>query len=259
MFACLVPPAVRTDGRTTLRIRFDPTAPPSPESAAELAALVRDWFGVADKGAFCAANAAPESSSIAIVTHPVPHALEVTWELDLHSVDARCWRVLRNDLYAFSRIVTPLESMALAQPGGPDTGHLISLPAIAPAHSHAAYPPASKHLPFSVDRPPLPRGAASRRAIIQFGSDLSSNDARLLGELIEQWSMVAFCGYPMSEADLENGRCAIFNSETDQLDERTLEVAIDDFGGSEAAWNPLLNLFGRASVAGTRVSAVSIE
>ena len=83
-----------------------------------------------------------------------------------------------------------------------------------------------------------------RRVIIEFHTPSAEARFDQINELGNLWGKVIRNGYPRSLEDLYTENSAIQDISVDLFDENSLEIKVETFGGSEAAWNSLINILG---------------
>jgi hypothetical protein len=95
--------------------------------------------------------------------------------------------------------------------------------------------------------------------VIDFSDTIADHSADMMSNLAKAWGAIAFSGFPVTEADLLNGRASIANVEARNSDWQIFEVVVDIFDGSEAGWNPLLNTFAWVNRNMQRIISVDVR
>jgi hypothetical protein len=259
MLRCLRSPDLPSSGAVDVRVMLSSDQALAPEDGGELMALIDDWAWLVAHGGFCAPPVRPVDSTLRAVTVLADGGGIHAWRFDLQSVHPGAFDVLCHALYAYGRIVHPIEEVSVlpqVPPHGPRTPPSWGPLAVDPRR----YPPlAVSQLGFGISRSGRISTGATRRMQIRFAAPLDEATEQALHALIGHWEMVVFCAYPSTLEDLEAGRCAIFNAETAGLDDGVVELCIEDFGGVDSAWHPLLNALGAMSASGPRVLDVAID
>ena len=213
-------------------------------TAEEASDLLQAFAAAAARGGFAGGVDRPAGSTL-VQSDAGAEGLRRVWEV--RGVDPRALRVLCNGLYAAAKMGGGRISAEVRGGDGP----LKPLPAPGAEPAAGYYPERCPRLGFALaEEPPLaPR--QPRRLLVEFARPVDCAAEAGVLAAVEAWAPLALAGYPASEEDLRSGACAIYNLETALFDEFTVETVVDDFGGVEAAWIPLLHLLaGLSSVAG---------
>jgi len=223
----------------------------------ELSRVARDFFQLADAGAYVAASAAPTDAVFQVVEERrEPPRME--WICRTTAIDPRIAQVFRNILVMFHQLHHPVAhaTMALQRLPRPP---LRTLPPLGTLAVQQVYPSVSSRLPFSVAQR-LPRASRSgRRVEVECTAPIPDTALRHVVDMFELWSDVSLAAYASSEDDVWSGECAIFDALPDIMDDYTVEMPIERFGAPEVAWYSLLNLCGRIDRDVTRIAKVTIE
>ena len=230
---------------------------PSVEAIAELSALVKAFFRLADLGAYVPAAAAPGRASCRVADEVrMPHG--IAWRGHAQAVDWRFAQVFRNILVMFNQLHHPVWQFSLR---ADDSAHATPLE-LAPLGTRpmpATYPPLSLALPFVVERRDRGAASSSRRVAIEFAETLTQPNLSRTVDILELWSDVSLGGYASDEQDAWTGECAIFDAIPDIDDDMTVAMPIERFGAPDVAWFSMLNLCGRISGDVAPVVRVTIE
>jgi hypothetical protein len=165
------------------------------------------------------------------------------WILAITACDPRVVRVIGYAVLALSAVVQPIRRVVVqpAEFAGADRRTFMPVTA---ANQKQVYPAPASVLNFQVIRQRPVSFRHGRRCVAEFARPLTQEQVAVISDICDCWTRVAFGAYPVEQEDLATGNGAIFNASTQQFDDLSMEIVVDDFGGSEAAWAPLLNTMG---------------
>lgn len=246
----------RLDGLFVLEVEF--FDPPTEDFDKDLVDLVGHWLGLGASGAFCVEHSSPHQAAMSLKEFSRLNDTRRRWHLAAERCDPRCLRVLRNILVGFSLDVHPLQTIRIDIPGSVGQP-LKPLEPVNLGNESELYPEISSELGFPVDWEPSGSPWSYRRFVVQFGEPTSDVIVEAVAALIDHWEWVAVDGFPMTEEDLESGKCSIEDVRTHLFDEYSVETVVGQFGGSEAAWNSLLNSLGSFHRTTQPITRVTIE
>jgi hypothetical protein len=231
------------------------------ESFAAFGTRLRQFAGLGQRGAFASSDSDGTDCSMRVVreNHPEPGLLEVL--VDVRRCDLRYARPLRNMAYGMGEAAeSPVLEFRVELA---DRGQQVIRLSADVDHAEVAagrfYPELSPRLGVRVQKARPVSHRANRRAWLTCVQTLSVELVTDLIELTDQWGSMLYAGYPMSEADLQDGTSVILNVSGSQHDEVTFEVLLDRFIASDAAFVSLLSLLVIRARRETDVTSAVVE
>jgi len=217
----------------------------SPDDSAlrDLEFVLDRFWHVTARGAFVAPGVHPAQASLQATARAAKALNARCWDLQTVNVDARFTQVLRNTLAGFSFTTWPVTGIRLA---ARQAGVQRPLQALSPLAGEWSlnmdrYPPPYARVKFPIVSR-LREVDAPRRYEIEFSGVLTSEQAEQIARSLASWGEVGLGGFAETEAELIDGACAILNVSVHQLDDSTIELTADRFGGGTPARNALVNL-----------------
>lgn len=220
-----------------------------------VAELVQNWTNLGAQGAFCAGDSPPETATTSIDSTETGERAAYRWRVRLTNCDNRCLILLGNILLGlgFQKQATAegmsadkqwYKRMRIESPGELRERKRYEYREIS-IFGEIMYPGIAKAI-----RPKVVfQGSGSPRSFremrVEFQTGSAERRLELVAAAVDGWRRVVKAGYPYTIDDLYSGSCIIEGITVDLFDECSLEVKVETFGGSESAWNPLINLLGR--------------
>jgi hypothetical protein len=221
----------------------------------ELSRVARNFFHLADAGAYVIETAAPEDGRFQILDER-REAQHMAWDCRASATDARLAQTFRNVLVMFHQLHYPVARMTMTAPRAPQ---MHSLPALGSRPLRDTYPGVSTKLRFQVAHRHPQTNRVGRRVQIECTEQIADAALHHVLHLLELWSDVSMTAYARTEDEVWSGECAIFDALPDIMDEYTVELLLETFGAPEVAWHSLLNLCGRIDRDIVRISKVTIQ
>jgi hypothetical protein len=227
------------------------------ESAAEspqekIERVVQTFALAGARGGFADSGTRPDSSSMSLVSGIGFEPRKVSFKIRVERVDSGAFQTLRNMLtnlesgkFSISRIGVSDPEKRSARP--------ISVPEITDENQEDLYPGLSAATAVYVDWGSA-GSSKSRRFLVELSQPPDAARVAALSDWIKPWLVMleseAF-GMPFDVQESQS-----FVGSVTQFDEVTVELVIDRFMASEAAWNVLINMidaFGRKRFPVSRV------
>jgi len=212
---------------------------------------VNAWDTLGKKGAFCHSHQLPEQASTSVewILQGRIHELH----LNLRNCDNRCLLVLANALIdagylwndALEEVEIMYNSIDISTPGysGTDTKRY-SFNSAEFELKDQDYPESSNIMKEKVFFEYTGSAKSFRRVLVEFNTASAEDRYDTVVETAELWGSVIQNGYPFTMEELHEGYSAIKDIDVDIFDESSLEISVETYGGSEAAWDAFINMLG---------------
>ncbi|BCH33440.1 hypothetical protein MesoLjLc_53700 [Mesorhizobium sp. L-8-10] len=246
----------RLDGQFFVQVEL--SGSPPDDIDVDLNETVESWLEFGARGAFCVPQIPPDQAAMALKEFRRPSELTRQWLFEASRCDPRCLRVLYNLLVGFSLDAHPLLTITIVGAGSAVMAAR-PLEAVTFENQSVLYPDASSALGFPVEWEPTGSPRSYRRLLVEFAAPPSEATVEAIATLMGKWERISVDGFPMTEEDLESGKCAIEDIAIHLFDEFSVEVVVAEFGGSEEAWNPLLNALGSFHRTSQPIARIKIE
>jgi len=226
----------------------------------QLLALIEGLALLADRGAFVRSAVHPKDARMRLLSsaHSAPH--RYVWDYDARGVDARFAQIVRNQLVMYTAVCCPVQHalLEMLQPPRPATpAALAPLDALAVAQGKV-YPERFGKLRFVVEEDFAGDVASGRRAEIELVEAFDDALLATLRDWFDLWARTLDCAYSASEPRLAEGKCAIWDYDTDLVDDVTIETTLGYWGAPECAWHSYANLVARVDAELSPVHALRI-
>lgn len=214
--------------------------------------IIFKWLSLCNCGAYFISTSFPENSQASVKFEGFQQTRAFEWSVSMRNCDNRCLIVLANMIVGSGYVWNPKEEVVEFQY---DRVHISAISEEKKliqydfnvnqiVYQDFHYPKISEIMQPLV----IFQGASSvkafRRAVLQFRKLLTESCYDQIKEITTTWSVVVESGYPRSLEDQYNGDGIIEGVSVDIFDENSLEIKIEVFGGSESAWNSLINSLG---------------
>ena len=211
-----------------------------------------NWSGLAARGAYCLSNSLPENATASVSAVEASKNNEYCWTVQLTNCDNRCLILLANILSGQTfQEQASLEGMSseklwckrisIGPPSATANTKRYDF-RVLNRFAEDMYPDFTRIIRPKVSFEGTGTVGSFRRMSVQFQTDSAEARFEMLAELADLWSKVVQNGFPNTIEELYDGNCFIDGVTVDLFDGYTLEVKVDEFGGSESAWNPLINV-----------------
>jgi hypothetical protein len=209
---------------------------------------IRAWEQAGARGAFCAAACVPEQASASVSALGNTGKNDYRWTIQLASCDNRSLLVLANLLLGLTyqqqassegMLSDKLWCRRIEIDGSGEERELYDFRDLV-SFEKRMYPSLTEVIRSKV----FIQGSSSRsfrRMLLEFRGS-AEEQFGLIENATGLWGKVVENGYPQTLEDLYNGHCFIGGIKVDLFDAYSLEVKVQSFGGTESAWNPLLNM-----------------
>jgi hypothetical protein len=223
--------------------------------AEQIASIVQSFALAGARGGFAEVGTRPDQSNVNLLSDIEFEPGKVSFKLAVEHIHFGAFQTLRNMLGNISHaqpfirriIVSDAESKGVAP---------ITAAEITDENQDDLYPPISSQVAIYIDW-----GSAGsskvRRFLVEFSQPPDALEVAALSDWIRPWCVmleVAAFALPFDVQESDS-----FVGTVTQFDEVTLELVIDRFMASEAAWNVLINMIGSYALKHSRVSKVSID
>lgn len=215
--------------------------------------VLNDWTAIGNHGGFCHPSITPENTGIHIEFKSMLKGGNYEWQVHLTGCDNRCLVVLANLVadagYKWLPESETIESLydrvEITPPKSPKHGpSFCDYQASDFFYNEHYYPDFSDVMHSRVEIVGSSSVRAFRRFVIEFNWPIAEDKYEPTSELVELWKKICYSSYPQTLEDLYTGDGLIEDIAVDIFDESSLEIKIAFFGGSESAWNSLINLIG---------------
>lgn len=214
--------------------------------------IIFEWLRLCNFGGYCLPNKFPENSKGSVKFEGFQHSRMYEWTTYMCNCDKRCLIVLANMIIDAGYVWNPNEEVvefqydrvqiSASSEGEKLIRYDFNVNQIVYKDYH--YPQVSEIMQPLVIYEDVSSVKAFRKAVLQFRNLLEESCYNKIKEITTTWSGVVESGYPRSLEDQFDGDGIIEGVSVDIFDKNSLEIKIERFGGSESAWNSLINSLG---------------
>jgi hypothetical protein len=223
--------------------------------AEQIASIVQSFALAGARGGFAEASTRPDRSKVNLLSDIEFEPGKVSFKLAVERIHFGAFQTLRNMLGNISHARHFIRRIVVSDPETKGVAP-ITAAEITDENQDDLYPPISSQVAIYID---WGSGGSSkvRRFLVEFSQPPDAVRVAALADWLRPWCVMleaaAFAlPFDVQESDSFVGTVA-------QFDEVTVELVIDRFMASEAAWNVLINMIDSFGLKRFPVSKVSID
>jgi len=237
-------------------IRFDVDGGAADAACKHLEELISIFVAAAAHGGFAPVNVPPSQSKLFVVSGKPNRSDMLSYVVAADSVDLRSFQFLRSMAARLDRHGLRVRRVTVIESGYKEQG-LSEAPEPTESNEDKVYPEISSRSQVRVPREFLGFSKA-RRCLVELHQPVAASHVLGMADWIKPWYLLlekgAFSmpvGFP-DETDCIRGAVTLF-------DDLTVEISVDRFLATEAAWNVLVNMVDAYGNLSAPVARVIIE
>jgi hypothetical protein len=242
---------------TPLELVMSLSAGKGQEAASAVTALVERFVGAGRAGGYTLPSVAADRSRLELVPGVVVGSDQLTYRLEAKYVTGLAFQILRLMVGTVPGQSWAVGTILVREPR-PGPLNRVELPLPDDENEDDVYPEMSVSVPIAVDWVET-QFSWSRRCLVEFASPVQPNQLQAVKDRVNLWwALVEARGFVLP-TDFPIEEILSTLGDVTQFDEFTIEIAVDRFHASEAAWEVLVSLLDAYSRSGVPIVNVDVE